>query len=375
MEQVIITGMGLVTSLGNSLELVWDKIINGINGISTIENFDTEMCINSLGGEVKGNYEKNTTSRMKSFAVEAIRNCIIDAGIELDDLKQKKSILIMGSSFGSIFQPDASPTQLNDFIKECLEELNLDIPHLTLSSACSSSSDALLIAGDLIKYSNYETVLCGGVDVLDIFKLSGHSGLYTLSPTMCKPFSCDNDGTLLGEGACFLLFESERSLRTNCKVYCKLLGSCNTTDLQNLTAPSDEAEGPINCIKGALASAGKTPEDVAYINAHGSGTVTNDKMEYKVYQEIFSELKTPISSTKGAFGHLLGATGAVEAVMAILAFNYKMGPPTTNCINPKDEWLKTGLIYANKPRHLDNDKVTISVTYGFGGPNTCLVFG
>jgi 3-oxoacyl-[acyl-carrier-protein] synthase II len=372
----VVSGIGILTCLGNDLDKVWSKLLKGETGLRKIENFDTSRCSNDLGGEIKGDYPVPGHERMSAFVRESIINCLNDSCLTSAELEAKKSILVFSSSLGSIFDPGSKPIKLDRFLPEALSDLRLNIPYISLSSACSSSSDAISIGADLIQYQNYDLVICGGADTLDVYKMMGHSSLLTLSETMCTPFGEKSDGTLLGEGACFLILESNNSWRKRTGTfYGRVIGQGNTTDIESFTSPDEEGNGAQMAINRAMNAANVIASDIAYINAHGSGTSVNDAIEKKVYEKLFLKSKTPISSTKGAFGHMLGATGAIESAIALLALKHRVAPPTANVTDYAQGWQDTGLIIGNEPQKLSHGTATLSVTYGFGGANVCLVYG
>lgn len=371
----LVTGLSLVSCLGSSIEETWEFLCSGKDGLSPITSFDTEQLRSSIGGEIKSIYSLTGKDRMLQLSKEAITNTINDSGLTITDINQAKSALVLGTSLGHIFENENSPTNIDDYIPDVLNEIGLTIPFLAISSACSSGSDAISIGCDLIQFQEFDIVICGGVDILDIYKMTGHSSLHTLSPTKCRPFSIDSDGTSLGEGAAFIILEAPKNIkRKNANYYASIIGRSNTTDTSSVTAPDENGLGAIRVIEQAINQTPFKASDISYINAHGSGTPTNDKMEAKVYEILFSDSQTPVSSTKSAFGHTLGATGAIEAIIAILALNKKTAPPTAGLKKCSAEWENKNLIIGEPLRIDGKNLITASVTYGFGGANACLVF-
>jgi 3-oxoacyl-[acyl-carrier-protein] synthase II len=374
--EIVVGGIGLITCLGENIDHIWGELRNGASGIREITLFDTADARSAMGGEVLGKFPKDGFSRMKSFSKKAIYNAIIDSGLSVHDINNEKSVLVIGSSLGHLFQNELSPVELDNYIEELLVELNLNIPFISVSAACSSGGDSIAIGADLIEFQNYGLVICGGVDVLDVYKLMGHSSLQTLSATQCRPFSDVDYGTTLGEGAAFIIL-SDKATRKRAKFsksYANLIGRSDTTDTVSVTNPDNTGYGAMRAIKQAIGKTGFSLNQISYINAHGSGTQTNDVMEWEVYKQLFSISSPFISSTKGAFGHTLGATGAIEAIVAILSIYKKEAPPNVGCIIPSKEWEGTGLVMGSFKKIDISPLVAISVTYGFGGANSCLVF-
>jgi 3-oxoacyl-[acyl-carrier-protein] synthase II len=368
----VISGIGILTCMGASVEEVWDNLLQGKSGIVPVDG--SNDLPDYFAGKINGQYPLSASERMAAFLKTALINCIDDACVNVRQICDARSMLVYSTSLGAIFDPNGKPAVLDEFVSQVLQDVFLDIPYLSLSSACSSSSDAICTASDLINYQGFDVVICGGVDVLDKYKIRGHAGLSTLSAVPCAPFSKNTDGTTLGEGACFMVLTGPDFLSSNdLKWYGAITGKGNSTDIESITSPDNSGKTATNAIVNALEDAGVLPSDVAYINAHGSGTPINDKMENKIYKNVFSSYMTPISSTKGAFGHLLGATGAIEAMIAVMALQRGVAPPTVNLTVPDEQWIDTGLIYgSSKP--ISKGHVSLSMTYGFGGANTCLVF-
>ena len=371
-----VTGMSMLTCLGENIEDVWKAIRKGNSGITDITLFPTDALRSIRAGEIKDNYPVDGYNRMKAFAKAGILKAINDSGLSIEKINKTKSALIIGTSLGHIFDNEKKSVSLDDYVSELLNEIGLNIPYICVSSACSSGSDAIIIAGDLLKYKGFDLVICGGLDVLDIYKMKGHSSLRTLAVTQCKPFSKGAEtGTTLGEGAAFLVLESKQfSDGRQAEIYADFVASSNTTDTISVTAPDETGAGAIRLIKQAMNRSGHNIEKISYVNAHGSGTAANDKMEAKIYKELLSSGNPAISSTKGIFGHTLGATGAIEVIMCIMAIIKKEAPPTSISEEVSEDWAGANVVL-NKSLSLTDDKlVTVSVTYGFGGANACLVF-
>jgi 3-oxoacyl-[acyl-carrier-protein] synthase II len=372
-----VTGVGVVTCLGDNMDEVWQRLFAGESGLRPITLFDASRSRSQLGGEVPDVASSSGLERMSRLMEQAMRDALQEAGICATDLQGARAAVIAGTSLGHLFENASGPVVLDEFLPEVLAVLDLHgLPVLNVSSACSSGTDAIGIAADLIEFAGYDAVICGGVDVLDLYKLMGHSSLYTLSPNGCRPFSLHKDGTSLGEGAAFLVLESAAyAERRHATVLARLVGRSATTDTHSVTAPDETGGGAIRALRQALEQSGSVAENVSYLNAHGSGTPTNDKMEAVIYRELFAASQTPVSSTKAAFGHMLGATGAMEAVVAVWSLLKGEAPPVAGVTEADEDWRETGVILGEAPRILPHPELAVSATYGFGGAISCLVFG
>ncbi|SFR57310.1 beta-ketoacyl-[acyl-carrier-protein] synthase family protein [Anaeromicropila populeti] len=365
---ISISGMGVITCLGNTTEQIWDALSHNKSGIQEVDLYDVSEARSKMAGQIKEPYSKDGYNRMKEFSKIAIYNAIQDAGLTKKEINENKSILVIGTSLGHMFQNDSKAVMLDDYVPEVLKELDLKIPYISVSTACSSGTDAISMGADFLEFNEFEIVICGGVDVLDIYKTMGHSSLQTLAPSQCIPFSHMEHGTTLGEGAAFIVLQDKKHM-THDKYGIQLIGRSNTTDTISVTNPDINGTGAIRLIQQTCGETGI--ESIGYINAHGSGTDTNDKMESNVYKQAFCNTKPCISSTKGAFGHTLGATGAIEAVVVILSLLYKEAPPNVGCEIPSKEWDGENLVLNQSKKYTGNG---ISVTYGFGGTNAALLF-
>ncbi|WP_338553877.1 beta-ketoacyl-[acyl-carrier-protein] synthase family protein [Paenibacillus sp. KS-LC4] len=375
MKAIDISGMSAVTCLGNDLSDIWQQVCEGSSGLRPITLFDTSKSRSSIGGEVSSEPVAQGYDRMLAFSVQAIQSAMINANIDCDYVHSVRAALIIGTSLGHIFDNESGPVVLDDFVEELKIKLGLNIAVLTVSTACSSGTDAIANGGDFIEFLNYDLVICGGVDVLDLYKLMGHSSLHTLSPNKCKPFDQHNDGTSLGEGAAFIILENREALKERGgRRIAELVGRSSTTDTKSVTSPDESGGGAIRAISQALGQSKSGPESVSYVNAHGSATPVNDAMEARVYQELFQTRAIPISSTKAAFGHTLGATGAIEAVIAIFALVHEQAPPTANTTKLHEDWSAANVVFSNQPQPIEKPETAVTVTYGFGGANACLVF-
>ncbi|EFM11532.1 Beta-ketoacyl synthase [Paenibacillus curdlanolyticus YK9] len=370
----VVTGMGMLSSLGGDAAANWDNLCAGQRGFRPVTLFDTAKFRSPLGGEVEGEYPRTGKERMAAFGRQALIEALQSAGLSADELDMNKTAIVVGTSLGHLFENEEGAVPLDEFMPIMLKAAGLQVPYFTLSTACSSGSDSVAIGMDLIAFMQYDVVLCGGIDVLDKYKMSGHSSLQTQSPTACTPFSIHTDGTTLGEGAAFLVLESgSHAQRRGARPLARAAGRSSTTDTQSVTAPDETGGGAIRAIRQALAQSDYEPDQVAYVNAHGSGTPTNDAMEAVVYDALFKNEFIPVSSTKAAVGHTLGATGTLEAVVTVQALLHHEAPPTAGLDEVAAAWSGANTV-KGEAAAIRSGGPTLSVTYGFGGANTCLVF-
>ncbi len=375
-RQPAVTGLGLRTCLGHDEASLWRRLVAGESGIGPIRSFDAARCNTTAAGEIAEGLPREGQSRMAALFEGALAATLANAGLRAADLSARRTVVVVGSSFGAIFHAEGEPIELDQYVPGALARLGLNVPFLSVSSACSSGSDAIALGADLVEFGDYEVALCGGVDILDLYKMVGHSALGTLSPTGCRPFSANGDGTALGEGAAFFLLERCADARARgAQVRALLVGRAATTDTNTITSPDLTGAGAIRAIGATLARAGRAADAIAYVNAHGSGTPVNDAMEARVYQELFAARRPLLSSTKGAFGHTLGATGAIEAAVTVLALEHGCAPPTAHLVEVHDEWRSANLVRpGDEAATLQPGGLGLSVTYGFGGANVALLF-
>ena len=363
-KRVAVTGMAWTTALGDNLDVVWSNLKKGLTGLS---KFNSKYPIrNELAGII--NFSENNLSpakKIKALTKLTVERAINDAEISSED---EKVFLIIGTSFGSRLDDESNDSLLHDWIEQIAIDLNL-IP-ISVSTACSSASDAILIGHHLIKSGIAKKCVCGGADILGYSKLLAHSALGTMSTTSLSSFDQGNNGTILGEGAGFLVLEEHHGIMTK-NIYAYLNGCGSANDAAGLTSPDKNGDGIMLAIERSLCDAKLNIKDIKLVNAHGSGTRINDAVETKVYNNLFSNSSCLIFATKGAFGHTLGATGALEAMCLIMALNNKFVPPIYNLSNPNND-ISFTLPDKNGSFHSAN--YGLSLTIGFGGFNTSLIF-
>jgi 3-oxoacyl-[acyl-carrier-protein] synthase II len=402
--------LGCITALSESVEELFRALCEGRSGVSTIESFDASQFAVHFGGEIKNfdvtkYIDKRDAKRMdrfSEFAVAAAIQAVKDSGLDFSREDPYRMGAIVGTGIGGIKEIEdqhirlleKGPTKVSPF---CVPRLmanagsgNIAIqfglrgPSFTVSSACASSNHTIGEAFWNIATERSEVVITGGSEAaLTPIGLGSFCAARSLSTrndnpqAASRPFDRDRDGFVLAEGAGILILEEyEHARKRGAKIYAELLGYGATDDGYHITAPLPNGEGAAMAMKLALADAKVGPEDVDYINAHGTSTVLNDIAESTAIKTIFGEYayKVPISSTKSCLGHMLGATAAVELIAAIKAINHSIIPPTINLEN-QDERCDLKMDYVPLKAREAKVDVALSNSFGFGGHNACLVVG
>jgi 3-oxoacyl-[acyl-carrier-protein] synthase II len=406
-RRVVITGLGILSPVGNSVETAWQNIIAGRSGIDRITRFDVSSFPVQIAGEVRdfdiGQYlSAKEARRMDIFihygmaaGIQAIR----DAGLEAHPAQAERVGVSIGSGIGGL--PMIENT-CDDFAAGGVRKVspffvpgsiinmisgNLSImygykgPNISLVSACSTGTHSIGDAGRLIEYGDADVMIAGGAEgCLSKLGLGGFCSPRALSTrnddpqTASRPWDRDRDGFVLSEGAGVVVLEEyEHAKARGARIYCELAGFGMSADANHITAPCDDGEGAARCMDNALRNARLNPQDVQYVNAHGTSTPLGDKAETIAVKRAFGEhaKKLVVNSTKSMTGHLLGAAGGVEALFSVLAVYHQISPPTINLFN-QDE--SCDLDYcANEARPLKIE-AAISNSFGFGGTNATVVF-
>ena len=405
-RRVVVTGMGAITPVGNDVATTWRSLIEGKSGTAPITKFDASTFPVRFAAEVKGfdalNYmdrkEAKRADQYTQYAVAGARQAMTDAGlIERNGLDPDRIGVIIGSGIGGLKsfeeQHDVyrergpgkiSPFFIPMFIADIAAgivsmQFNAKGPNYATVSACATSAHAIGDAFRTIQYGDADIMITGGAEAtVTPMAIGGFANMKALSErnespaTASRPFDATRDGFVMGEGAGILILEElEHALKRGATIYAELVGYGATGDAYHLTAPAPDGEGAQRAMKRALKDAGLEPQDIQYINAHGTSTPANDLNETRAIQAVFGEAANEInvSSTKSMTGHMLGAAGAVEAVISAKVVGEGIIPPTINYENPDPE---LNLNYTpNKAVKRDVDAV-LSNSFGFGGHNTTL---
>ena len=389
--RLAITGMGVVSALGWSLEETWIAIEAGRSGLGPLTLFDSPRCGHFPVGQVPGDPSQRSSlsagSRSDHLAAYAARQAFQDAGLDrLPEAARRQVGLGFGGTTGGLLDTESF---LLGLIREGKEDLDLLRRHecshptqaaasllglkgfrSTVSTACSSGAAALGMAADVIGAGEASIMLAGGVDSLTRLTLNGFASLLIVSPEGCRPFDARRSGMSLGEGAAVLALETEESAhRRQARIYGYLAGFAHTCDAYHATAPSPDGSGIYRAMAQALTHAGLTPDQVDYVNAHGTGTIDNDLAEGRALARLFGDKQPLISSTKRFLGHTLGAAGALEAVVCLLALEHQRVPANLGLRQP-DPKIPIQPEATLSPARLD---VALSNSLGFGGACSALV--
>lgn len=413
LKRVVVTGLGAVTPLGNTPEETWENMVKGVSGAAPITLFDATNFKTQFACEVK-NWNPNEwidrkdARKMDRYAQLAMASAVQgvkDSGLDLDQVDKNRVGVIYGVGIGGIktFEEEASYYALNKekgprfspfFIPKMIADIaagQISIhfgfhgPNFTTTSACASSTNALADAFNLLRLGKADVIVAGGAEAaICECGVGGFNAMKALStrnddPTHAsRPFSASRDGFVMGEGAgCLILEELEHAKARGARIYAEMVGEGESADAYHLTASHPEGLGAKLVMEAALADAQLQPEDIDYINVHGTSTHVGDISEAKAIKELFGEhaYKLNISSTKSMTGHLLGAAGAVEALACVKAVSEDIVPPTINHDEEdKDPEIDYALNYTFNQAQKRTVCAALSNTFGFGGHNACVIF-
>lgn len=412
LKRVVITGLGALTPVGNSAPETWRALVNGENGIAPITAFDASQYKTQFAGEVKGfdpttvidKKEARRMDRYAQFSVCVADEALRDSGLDLEQEDRSRVGVIWGSGMGGLltteeeiidfakgdgvprFNPFMIPKAIPSIAAGHISiRFGLGGLSFSVSTACSSSSHAVASAFDQIRLGHADVLLTGGADADVTFSgIGGFSAMHALSTnnehpeTASRPFSKSRDGFVLGEGAaCLILEEYEHAKARGAKIYAEMVGEGMTSDAYHMTAPDPDGKGAERVMRLAIKDAGLQPEDIDYINTHGTSTPLGDVTELKAIQRVFGDhvYDMNLDSTKSMTGHLIGATGAVEAMACVMALKDGIIPPTINH-DPEDldENIDYRMNFTFDKAQKRDIRYALSNTFGFGGHNACLLF-
>lgn len=406
-KRVVITGIGAVTPLGNDIWTTWDHIKNGISGIGVAESINLEKVDVKLAGEVKNfnpdvfmdRKEARRMGRFSQFAVAASKMAVEDAGIQMgENVNPERVGVWIGSGIGGLGefeeqhkkflekgQRRVNPFTIPMFIPDMAAgrvsiELGAKGINNTSVTACASGSNSIGDAFRAVQNGYVDVMIAGGTEAtITEMTIAGFSNMTALSTnpdplTACRPFDKNRDGFVIAEGSGIVILEElEHAKARGAKIYGEMVGYGATGDAYHITSPAPEGEGAVRAIKLALADAGMFPNEVDYINAHGTSTPLNDLYETKAIKEVFQNhaYRLAVSSTKSMTGHMLGAAGAVEAIFSLLTIRDAIIPPTIHYQTPDEE---LDLDYVPNVAREKTVQTVVSNSLGFGGHNASLVF-
>ncbi len=410
LKRVVVTGLGALTPIGNTVEEYWNGLIAGKSGAAPVTHFDAEKFKTKFACEVKNFtvtdfiHRKNARKmdKFSQYAMVASDEAIADAKLDLESINKLRAGVIWGAGIGGLetFQEevinfangDGTPKFNPFFIPKMIADIapgNISIkygfmgPNYTTVSACASSANAMIDALNNIRLGHCDVIVTGGSEAaVTIAGMGGFNAMHAMSTrnddpqSASRPFDATRDGFVLGEGAgAIVLEEYEHAKARGAKIYAEVVGGGLSSDAYHMTAPHPDGIGVVAVMKNCLENAGMQPEDVDHINTHGTSTPLGDVAELKAITEVFGAhaKNININSTKSMTGHLLGAAGAIEAIASILALEHGIVPPTINH-STVDENIDSSLnLTLNEPQKRDV-KVAMSNTFGFGGHNACVLF-
>ena len=405
--KVVVTGVGCISPLGNTFPDTWKAAVAGTSGIAPITLFDATALKTRFAGEVKGfdpvealgRRDARRTDRYTQMAVVAVKEAVADAGLTIDDTNRERIGVVLGSGIGgastlvseAVKYSERGPRWVSPFLVPMMLPdaapghiailLGVRGPNMTVVTACASGTNAIGEAAEMIRRGAADVILAGGSEagIVDV-AVAGFSVMDALSQRnddprrASRPFDRNRDGFVIGEGAAFLVLESEPfALARRAPILAVVAGYGTTNDAFHVSAPSENGMGAAACMRLALRDAGVSPEAIGYINAHGTSTPLNDKSETSAIKSVFGEAayKIPVSSTKSMTGHLLGAAGTLEAAFCIQALREGILPPTINYETPDPE---CDLDYVPNQARPAQIEYALSNSFGFGGHNGSLVF-
>lgn len=412
LRRVVVTGLGAVCPIGNDVPTAWENAVNGVSGAGPITRFDASLFKTHFACEVKDFDPKGQMGRDARkvdsdthFGVDSAVQAITDSGLDFEKEDCNRIGVVYGEGIGGIRSledelapyfrdPEKGPRFSPFLITKMISDMTTGIisiryglkgPNYVTTSACASASNAIIDACDQIRIGRADVMIAGGSEAaICPTGVGGFNAMHALSTRnddpqgASRPFSASRDGFVIGEGAATLVLEEyEHAVARGAKIYAEVVGVGLTADAHHMTAPHPEGDGAARVMQNALDEAGIKPEEVDYINVHGTSTPAGDVAEVKAIKTVFGEhaYKLNISSTKSMTGHLLGAAGAIEAVFTVLSVVNDIVPPTINHADgDEDDALDYNLNFTFNKAQKRKVDVAISNTFGFGGHNACIAF-
>ncbi len=409
LKRVVVTGIGAVTPLGNGVSDYWNGLINGVSGAAPITRFDATKFKTRFACEVKGFKAENYFDRKEArkldayshYGIVASQQAFVDSGLDKEKINLDRCGVIWGSGIGGLdtflaeisgfAKGDGTPRFNPFFIPKMIADIcsghisivyNFRGPNFTTCSACASSTNALIDSFNYIRLGKADVFITGGSEAaVNEAGVGGFNAMHALSVrndsphTASRPFDKDRDGFVLGEGSGALILEElEHAKARGAKIYAEVVGGGMTADAHHITAPHPEGLGALNVMRNALSDANLTPDDIDYINVHGTSTPLGDVSESKAIKGVFGEsaYRLNISSTKSMTGHLLGAAGVIEVIACILSVKHDIVPPTINHFTDDPEFdPKLNFTFNKAQKRIV--RAALSNTFGFGGHNASVI--
>ncbi len=399
-NRTVITGMGMITSLGLDVETTWNNLVEGRSGVKEISLFDASNLETRIAAEVSAEFEKfvekqiarrtrKQMTRTTRMTMAAANEAIKDSGINFDNYERTRIAVILGVITTSYNDMEKEQSDSHVIVRSMPNApsawismtYGLEGPNFNVSTACAASAYAIGLGNQMIKSGLADVVIVGGADShIEPLHIAGFNQIMAMSvrndepQKACRPFSATRDGFVMGEGAGVMVLESEKSAKArNAKVYAELAGYAITSEATDITAPKENGVGMAKTMRMALENAGVKHDEIDYINAHGTSTYLNDKYETLGIKECFGDWakSLAVSSTKAMHGHTLGAAGAIEGIVTVLSIHNQMAVPTINYDDPDPE---LDLDYIPNQSRAMNIRAALSNSFGFGGHNATLVF-
>ena len=399
-RRVVVTGMGIVSSLGLNLESNWNRLVAGQSGVKPITLFDASMNQTRIAAELPAEFEEHyrnyikkraasQMTRVTKMCIVAARDAVKHAGIDFELYDKTRCSVIIGVVNTGNSSVEKNTTPQNTVFKSMTNAMSAWIsleyrllgPNFAINTACASSANAMAFGYDMIHNNQADIIIAGGADsIINKEEIQGFNALYALSinndppEKASKPFSVDRDGFVIGEGAGVIILESEESAnQRGATIYAELAGYGISSEGYNIMAPMKDGKGMAYTIEKALKSTGISKEEVDYINAHGTSTELNDRYETLAIKHVFGEqaYNIPISSSKSMLGHTIGAAGTIEGIVTILSIYHDMVTPTINLDHPDPDLDLDYIPHTSRSKKV---QVALSNSFGFGGHNATLVF-
>ncbi|MFT4058433.1 MAG: beta-ketoacyl-ACP synthase II [Legionella sp.] len=406
-RRVVVTGIGMITPVGLNVKDTWQNILAGVSGVSVVDDFDTSEYSTRIWAKVKNfnieDYvpikEARKMDMFTQFGTAAADEAMLDSGLKIDEKLSLRFGVAVGAGIGGIqtitnnqdklvaggarkVSPFFIPAGIINMVAGQISiRHNLKGPNIAVVTACTTGTHNIGLAGRMITYGDADVMLCGGAEMtLTPLCLAGFSAVRSLSKRndepekASRPFDKDRDGFVMGEGAGVLVLEEyEHAKARGAKIYAELVGFGMSGDAYHITAPDEDADGAARAMEAAIKDANIQPQQIDYINAHGTSTYLNDLNESKAIKRVFKEhaYDLAVSSTKSMTGHLLGAAGSVEAIFSVLAIRDQIAPPTINLDNPDEGCDLNYVPHKSQERTIN---YVLSNSLGFGGTNGSLIF-
>ncbi len=388
-NKILITGMGIVSSIGIGIDTFFDALTSGEVGFSVSQTFNTPLYPTRLVGEIldfsldalpQPWQIEAKNDRFLSFGLIALQEALTNAKLTEDDLRKARTGVVIGTGSGRIDKTMKNgisiltSLSLHSISSQINSILGLQGPAVTFIPACAAGNNAVGYAFDLLRAGTIDIAITGGVDALTLLDFASFNAFKALSDDVCRPFDRDRDGLVLGEGAGILIMESQSHAeqRNADHDFAEIAGYGLSNDAYHIATPNPTGKGAILAMQAALEQCGVHAEEIDYINAHGTATVLNDSMETTAIKEVFGDYayQVPISSTKSSIGHTLGAAGGIEAAICALAVYYSKIPPTMGYRTPD---IKCDLDYV--PNEYRNKKINLAMSnsFGFGGHSASII--